>query len=183
MTSQTTTSTCCPTEPGFSVREPGFSVRGAGFLRTGAGFLRQGAGFLRQGAGCLRTGSRVSPYGSRVSPYGELPLPGHTPKSICKTALPQRTNEPQTTRFYSQTCSATTPQLPPNHQILFAKLLSHHAPRPPHHENLFAKLLSHHASTTSQPRESIRKTALPQRLNDPQTTRFYSQNCSPTAPQ
>ena len=72
--------------------------------------------------------------------------------------------EPQTTRFYSQNCFPTTPQLPPKHQTLFAKLLSRYAP------------------TTSQPPESIRKTALPPRPNDPQTTRFYSPNCSATTP-
>ena len=72
--------------------------------------------------------------------------------------------EPQTTRFYSQNCFPTTPPLPPKHQTPFAKLLSRYAP------------------TTSQPPESIRKTALPPRPNDPQTTRFYSQNCSSTTP-
>ena len=33
------------------------------------------------------------------------------------------------------------------------------------------------------PPDSIRKTAFPPRIHDFQTTRFYSQNCSPTPPQ
>ena len=40
---------------------------------------------------------------------------------------------------------------------------------PKYHQILFAKLLSHHASTTSKPPDSIRKTALPPRPNDPES--------------
>ena len=54
---------------------------------------------------------------------------------------------------------------------------------PKYHQILFAKLLSHHTSQTSKPPDSIRKTALPPRPNDPESTRFYSHNCSPTTPQ
>ena len=73
----------------------------------------------------------------------------------------------QTTRIYSPDCSPTTPPLPRNHQILFTKLLSRHCPRPP---------------PLPPPPGSFRHIALPPRLNDLQTTRFHSQNCSPTMP-
>ena len=87
------------------------------------------------------------------------------PDSIRKTAFPPHLHDFQTTRFYSQNCSPTTPPLSPNH------------------ENLFAKLLSRNGPTTPKPLDSIRKTALPPRPNDLQTISFYSQTCCPTTPQ
>ena len=40
---------------------------------------------------------------------------------------------------------------------------------PKYQQILFAKLLSHHTSQTSKPPDSIRKTALPPRPNDPES--------------
>ena len=103
---------------------------------------------------------------------GNIIVHKDTPEaSICKSGLQPRPNDLHSTRCCSRNNSPATPQRPPNHENLFAKLLSDHTPtkpkpptsicqtalpqhppRPSNHKILFAKLLSRCAPTWVCPR-------------------------------